>query len=156
MSVLFPEPAFRHIVGQQANSDRPNDPAMNDPDSIAADLKAALAKETDGPVEVTDLRRLTAGATKATWAFTATIAGQTQPLILQVSRPRLGDRARTDPQAALPLLSGSEDAAIQRAAAAAGIAVPHVRFIVSLDGGESLGAAMPTIRNGSSSSHTTG
>ena len=37
------------------------------------------------------------------------------------------------------MLSGSEDAAVQRAAAAAGIAVPHVRFIVALDGGESLG-----------------
>jgi len=98
-----------------------------------------LAKETGGPVAVGDLRRLTAGATKATWAFEATLGGKTEPLILQISRPRITNDGAADPQADLPLLSGSEDAAIQQAAAMAGIAVPHVRCVLALDGGQSLG-----------------
>jgi len=115
---------------------------MQDPDSLTAELATVLAEKTGGTVEIGELRRLTAGATKGTWAFDAMTGGKTEPLILQISRPRILTESHdgtTDPQADLPLLSGSEDAAIQQAADQAGIAVPHVRFILALDRGRSLG-----------------
>ncbi len=70
---------------------------MNDPSAIAADVEAALAKETGCAVAVSDFRRLTAGATKATWAFSAAIDGEAERLILQVSGPALSARASTGP-----------------------------------------------------------
>jgi aminoglycoside phosphotransferase (APT) family kinase protein len=89
------------------------------PDSdfdITERLAAALG------VPVRDVQRLTGGATRPTWAFEAEMAGGWQRLILQRSverAPLPGERT-----AALPRVTGGNDAAIQAAAAAAGVPVP--------------------------------
>ena len=106
---------------------------MPEPSDLASKLRAAAARFLGPPGDVLDLRRLTAGATKATWAFTARIGDTRQPLILQISTPR----ARQDPAGRgpcnLPTLGGKDDAAMLVAAGKAGVPVPRVRAMLSED-----------------------
>lgn len=83
---------------------------------------AALATLLDA--EITDLRRLSGGASRETWAFDA--GGR--PLILQ--RQRRG--------ASMPNISMATEVALLRAAAAAGVRVPEV--VADATDGEALGA----------------
>ncbi|MEP9413755.1 phosphotransferase family protein [Gordonia sp. VNQ95] len=68
-----------------------------------------------GDVTVTDLTRVPAGASRQTWAFTATIDDRAHPLILRLDLPG----AREDS-------SLLREAALMRAAGAAGVASPTV------------------------------
>lgn len=81
-------------------------------DRLARDLEAVL-QPILGDVEVDDLRRLTGGASRATWAFTA-VGAASRPLILRMGLP-------DDVHASMEL-----EAAVQRRAAAAGAPVPHI------------------------------
>lgn len=90
---------------------------------MSEELAAALAGELGGAVG--DLRRLSGGASRETWAFTL----DGRPLILQ--RERAGG---TRTAGAMVL-----EAALLRAAAAVGVPVPEV--VTSGDAGSALGAA---------------
>ena len=96
---------------------------------LAADLAGVLADRAGGPVRVTDLVRLSGGASRETWAFTARPAGgPARPLVLQ--RERAGG-----------IRTGSGMAAegdLLRAAARAG--VPVAAVVATDDGGDELGA----------------
>ena len=101
-------------------------------------LEAAVRKHL-GASEVRDLVRLTGGATKGTWSFDAVIDGATVPLILQLTpASRIAgayDRAR---------VHGARDAALLRAACAAGVPAPRVRIALSPD--DELGEGVVTDR----------
>lgn len=106
------------------------------PGGADADLAAALAevltRQWAATVEVRDVRRLSGGASRETWSFTAEGAGREQALILQRVRPG-------------PKLSqgdlGVEDALIE-AARSRGVPVPRV--VVDSDAADTLGAARIT------------
>jgi len=81
---------------------------------LSSALADVLAPVLGGPVEVADLRALTGGASRATWAFSARAGGDRRRLILRTGHP--------DPQHA-----GMElEARAQSLAAAEGAPVPHV------------------------------
>ena len=104
---------------------------------VAAKLREAVAQLLGPPGDIFDLRRLTAGATKATWTFTAQIGDTRQALVLQTSTS--ASRSRNDTseriQATLPVLTGEEVATVLLAAGHAGVPVPHVRAILGPDCG---------------------
>lgn len=94
------------------------------PDELAARLTDLLRRELDDPaLEVGDLRRLTGGASRETWSFTA--GGER--FVLQRSRP---GSPRAEAMA--------EEAALLRAAAGAGVPVAGV--IAASGDPEELGA----------------
>ena len=94
---------------------------------IAAKLREAVSRLLGPPGDISELNRLTAGATKATWSFKAQIGSSILPLILQLSN---GSSRRGD-DATLPLVAGSNDAALMMAAAHAGVPAPPVRAVLS-------------------------
>lgn len=110
---------------------------MNPSADIAAKLQEAVVRFLGSPGDIFDLRRLTAGATKATWAFTAQIGNTRQSLILQISTPGLRENA--DPTKVTPSrfwkLSGTDDAAMLLAAGNAGVPAPSVRAVLTPDCG---------------------
>jgi aminoglycoside phosphotransferase (APT) family kinase protein len=77
---------------------------------LAGVLKTALGADT----AIEDLRALTGGASRTTWAFEAVTGGQRRPLILRTGPP-------DDVHAGMEL-----EARAQAAAASAGAPVPHV------------------------------
>lgn len=112
---------------------------MSEQEDLAAKLKLAVARHVGPPAEIADLRRLTGGATKATWFFSARIGETAEPLILQLSRPRAALR-EGDALAALPRVVGRDDAVMMIAAAKAGVPAPPVRVI--LEEADGLGPGM--------------
>src|SRR5205809_2635559 len=96
---------------------------------LAVKLRNAVARLLGPPGDVLELRRLTAGATKATWAFKAQVGNLTLPLILQLSN---GSSRRGD-DATLSLVAGGNDAALMMAAAQSGVPVPPVRAVLTED-----------------------
>jgi aminoglycoside phosphotransferase (APT) family kinase protein len=123
---------------------------MIEPSDIAPKLRDAVARFLGPPGDIFDLRRLTAGATKATWSFTAQIGDSRQPLILQIStsasRPEDSGTSMmtstttsanntTKNAAKLPMLAGKDDAAMILAAARAHVPVPPMRAVLTADCG---------------------
>lgn len=113
---------------------------MNSPADVAARLRDAVARLIGPPGDIVELWRLTGGATKATWAFTAQIGDTRQALILQTSSASSEEDAgsgvtRKSNRGSLPPLAGSNDAAMMLAAAKAGVPVPQVRAILTPDCG---------------------
>jgi len=94
---------------------------------VAARLRDAVAHLLGPPGDIVELRRLTAGATKATWAFKAEIDGKNQMLVLQLSN----GPSRSGDDSTLPVVAGSNDAALMMAAAQAGVAAPLVRAVLT-------------------------
>lgn len=101
------------------------------PQDIAARLSQVVSRLLGPPGDVLELRRLTAGATKATWAFKAQVGDSALPLVLQLSNgsSRLGD------DDALPLVAGRDDAALMMAAARAGVPAPPLRAVLTEEDG---------------------
>src|SRR5262249_36354494 len=99
------------------------------PDAFAAKLQAALARPLGRPRPIADRKGLTGGATKGTWLFSAHIADQSIPLVLQLSTPR-APLAPDDALAALPRVVGQDDATLMIAAAAAGVPAPPIRAVL--------------------------
>lgn len=81
---------------------------------LAAKLAAALGTALCADTSVDNLRALTGGASRTTWAFDAVTGGQRRALILRIGPP-------DDVHAGMEL-----EARAQAAAAAAGAPVPHV------------------------------
>jgi aminoglycoside phosphotransferase (APT) family kinase protein len=108
--------------------DAPNKTKQTD---IAAKLREAISRLLGPPGDILELRRLTAGATKATWAFRAQVGNANLPLILQLSN----GSSRSGDDATLPLVAGANDAALMMAAAQAGVPAPPVRAVLPEDCG---------------------
>jgi aminoglycoside phosphotransferase (APT) family kinase protein len=110
---------------------------MIEPEDVVGKLRGAVARLLGPPGDIVELRRLTAGATKATWAFTAQIGETRQALILQISTVA----SRQDSPAVshatnaafpkLPMLAGKDDVAVILAAAKAQVPVPLVRGVLT-------------------------
>ncbi|HYM33278.1 MAG TPA: phosphotransferase family protein [Candidatus Cybelea sp.] len=113
---------------------------MVDLDEFRKSLSRAVVRHIGAPGEVEDLRRLTGGATKTTWTFSAKVGGETLRLVMQQSSPR--EVKGGDPLGALPRLVGADDAAIMIAAARAGVPAPRVRAILAPDDGIGRGYIM--------------
>ena len=85
---------------------------------LAAGLAAYLGAQLGTDVRVTELRRLAGGASRETWLFTMTTPdGATERLVL-----------RRDPPGHVIETSRRHEFLLLRAAAAAGVAVPRVRW----------------------------
>lgn len=82
--------------------------------TLADDLTALLQRVMDARVTVDNLRALTGGASRTTWAFDAVTGSDRRALILRTGPP-------DDVHAGMEL-----EARVQAAAAAAGAPVPHV------------------------------
>ena len=99
---------------------------------MSAELANALAvslHDVLGNVNIKDLRRLSAGASRETWSFNANTPTQTHPLILQRSRA-----------IASGLGTGLDESSIIRHAHAQGVSVPEI--VAADSGGENpLGAS---------------
>jgi aminoglycoside phosphotransferase (APT) family kinase protein len=115
--------------------------AMGLAEDLAPRLEAAVRRHIGAPGEIGDLRRLTGGATKETWSFSARIGADSVPLILQLASPRPA-LAPGDPLAELPRVMGAEDAAMMMAAAAAGVPAPPVRAVLTPEDGLGGGCIM--------------
>jgi aminoglycoside phosphotransferase (APT) family kinase protein len=83
-------------------------------DELAPKLAAVLEPALGAGTSIEDLRTLTGGASRATWAFDAVTGGQRRSLILRTGPP-------DEVHAGMEL-----EASAQRAAAAAGAPVPHI------------------------------
>lgn len=105
---------------------------------VAAKLRDAVARLLGPPGDILELRRLTAGATKATWAFKAQVGNASLPMVLQLSN----GPSRSGDDAALPLVAGREDAALMMAAAQAGVPAPPVRGVLTEECGLGQGYIM--------------
>jgi aminoglycoside phosphotransferase (APT) family kinase protein len=83
-------------------------------DELAPKLAAVLEPALGAGTAIEDLRALTGGASRTTWAFDAITGGQRRSLILRTGPP-------DEVHAGMEL-----EASAQRAAAAAGAPVPHI------------------------------
>lgn len=98
---------------------------MTDTRELAAKLAAAMAPVLSADVTVENLRALTGGASRSTWAFDAVTGGHRQALILRIGPP-------DDVHAGMEL-----EARAQAAAVTAGAPVPHV--LIADDSPDALG-----------------
>ena len=108
---------------------------------LAALLEAAVARHLGSSGGIAGLKRLTGGATRSTWSFTAAIGAVETPLVLQLSNPRVA-LAPGDPVAELPRVFGGADAAVMVGAAAAGVPAPPVRAVLAPEDGLGPGCIM--------------
>jgi aminoglycoside phosphotransferase (APT) family kinase protein len=88
--------------------------AIKDPDELAPKLAGVLASALGAGTLVENLRALTGGASRTTWAFEAVTSGQRRSLILRTGPP-------DEMHAGMEL-----EARAQAAAAAVGAPVPHI------------------------------
>ena len=84
-------------------------------EALAEKLQTALSRALGHQVQVRDLARLTGGATKQTYAFTAEDGGAARKLIMQLTSA--GEHANPDGDLT-PRLNGESDARLTMAAAA--------------------------------------
>ena len=111
------------------------------PEGFARKLAAAVARRVGEPGTIADLKRLTGGATKETWLFSARVGDESVPLVLQLSTPR-APLSVDDALAALPRVVGEDDAALMIAAAAAGVPAPPIRAVLTPEDGLGAGYIM--------------
>jgi aminoglycoside phosphotransferase (APT) family kinase protein len=100
-----------------------------------AALAAAVTRHLGGDATVEHLRRLSGGASRETWAFDGTVAGERAELVL---------RRDPAPAAAGPLDRSAEAEVIQ-AAHDAGVLAPRVRFVLAFDDGLGTGFVMDRV-----------
>jgi aminoglycoside phosphotransferase (APT) family kinase protein len=113
-------------------------------EQLSERLQAICARHLGGSGSVSGLSRLTAGATKGTWAFDAETETGIEPLILQLSSDSHA-RSDDDPSSQLPWLHGEEDFKVMMAGEAAGVPVPRVMHILVPDDQLGFGAVVARI-----------
>lgn len=113
----------------------------NAPEAFESKLATAVARHVGSPGTIADLKRLTGGATKETWLFSARIGDANMPLVLQLSTPR-APLSPDDALAALPRVVGKDDAALMMAAASAGVPAPPIRAVLAPEDGIGAGYIM--------------
>ncbi len=101
-----------------------------DNNTLGARLPAVLQRHLGAVGGPQNLVRVTAGATKGTWIFDASINGQLHRLVLQLTTARAG----TDP-AQTTKLTAEDDAAVMRAARAQQVLAPEVCAVLLEDDG---------------------
>ena len=101
-----------------------------DTETLNKGLPAALQRHLGAVGGPQNMFRVTAGATKGTWIFDASIGGSLQKLVLQLTTARAG----TDPVQATKL-TAEDDAAVMRAARAQQVAAPEVCAVLLEDDG---------------------
>src|SRR6185369_14952300 len=100
-------------------------------EEVGPRLDAALSKKF-GKAQVAELARLTGGATKLTYSFTAVLDSARRKFILQLTPAS----KVVDPTAGItPRISGDQDAAIMIEAARLGVKVPPVRYVMTPEDG---------------------
>lgn len=102
---------------------------MNEGEEFAGKLQAAVARLIGPPGDIIELRRLTGGATKSTWAFTAKVSGSELALVMQLAAQR--PAASGEQLAQLPRVVGKNDAALMMAAARAGVPTPPIHAVLT-------------------------
>jgi aminoglycoside phosphotransferase (APT) family kinase protein len=107
-------------------------------EDVAPKLDAALSRKFGG-AEVAGLARLTGGATKLTYSFTAALDGARRKFILQLSP---ASKVADPIDGITPRISGDQDARIMIEAAKLGVKVPPVRYVMAPEDG--LGAGYVT------------
>ena len=100
-----------------------------------AALAAAVTRHLGGDATIDDLRRLSGGASRETWAFDVTHDGERLALVL---------RRDPAPTSAGPL-DRSTEADVLRAAHDAGVLAPSVRFVLTADDGLGAGFVMDRV-----------
>lgn len=114
-------------------------------DKLAAVLRQALAPRFGGDIEIADLRKLSGGASRETWAFDAVTAnGRRRPLILK--RDPVG--AHVDARAGVDAELGVDrptEGRLFAAANMAGVPAPEVRALLPADAKTSAGFVMDRI-----------
>jgi aminoglycoside phosphotransferase (APT) family kinase protein len=96
-------------------------------------LQTVIAHHLGPPGEISNLARLTGGATRVTWSFDALIADLIQPLILQQCPAR--QRNNDQPVERMARVVGGMDAALMQEAERAGVPAPRVRLILEEEDG---------------------
>ena len=102
-------------------------------------IEATLQRLWGEAVKVTQMRRLTAGATKQTWQFEAILRGVAQPLILQTLPPAKLLSAHNETRRTL---TPEQDADICALVGAHGVPVPEL--VLRLDGSQGIGQGLIT------------
>jgi aminoglycoside phosphotransferase (APT) family kinase protein len=95
-----------------------------DTNPLAGPLAGIARRTIEGASGIADLKRLSGGASQETWAFDAVTEGGSVPLILR----RAPGGARDSRATAVPL---ETEARLIELAAAAGVAVPPVRHVLT-------------------------
>ncbi|MBI3675321.1 MAG: phosphotransferase family protein [Proteobacteria bacterium] len=100
-------------------------------------FEVALVKAIAGFEHVTNITRLSGGASQETWSFDALMDGKSEPLILRRS-PGGGKRV-TEGSAAVPLTT---EAIVIEASRKAGVKAPGVRYVLKDEDGVGQGYVM--------------
>jgi len=103
---------------------------------LAERLGRVVARRIGGAGEILELRRLTGGATKQTWAFSSVVDGDRRDYILQM----VGELPSVDsdhPRAGMPRVAGRNETLLMLAGMSAGVPTPPVR--VAFDASDGLG-----------------
>src|SRR5262252_3931733 len=106
---------------------------MTSAEAFHSALRSVISLRLGPPGEISNLARLTGGATRVTWSFDALIGHEPQPLILQQCPSR--QFARGDPVERMARVTGGMDAVLMEQAAQAGVPVPRVRLVLEDDDG---------------------
>ncbi|MFC0283464.1 phosphotransferase family protein [Camelimonas abortus] len=105
---------------------------------LAERLGRVVARRIGGSGEIINLRRLTGGATKHTWAFSAGIDGTRRDFILQmVGEPPAEDSDH--PRAGMPRVAGRNETLLMQAGHRAGVPTPPVRAALEPEDGLGVG-----------------
>src|SRR5262249_43215527 len=115
---------------------------MITPEEFHSTLQKVITRHLGPPGEISNLTRLTGGATRVTWSFDALIGANVHPLILQQCPPRQSKQG--DPVERLARVTGGLDAVLMQAAAQSGVLVPRVCLILEDD--DALGPGFMTDR----------
>jgi aminoglycoside phosphotransferase (APT) family kinase protein len=106
---------------------------MTSAEAFHATLHSVISRHLGPPGEISNLTRLTGGATRVTWSFDALVGDRLQPLILQQCPPRQSTDG--DPVERMARVIGGMDAALMQDAEQAGVPAPHVRLFLQDDDG---------------------
>jgi aminoglycoside phosphotransferase (APT) family kinase protein len=106
---------------------------MNTPEEFWSRLQTVIARHLGSPGEISNLTRLTGGATRVTWSFDVLIADLIQPLILQQCPAR--QRNNDQPVERMARVIGGMDAVLMQEAERAGVPAPRVRLILEEEDG---------------------
>jgi aminoglycoside phosphotransferase (APT) family kinase protein len=115
---------------------------MSIAEEFGSRLQTVIARHLGPPGEISNLTRLTGGATRVTWAFDARIGDKLQPLILQQCPAR--QRNNDEPVERMARVVGGLDALLMQEAEQACVPAPRVRL--SLEEEDGLGPGFITDR----------
>ena len=102
-------------------------------DEVLAKLPSVLVRRLGAQGNISNLRRVTGGATKGTWFLDWNVESSQQRLVLQLTSASQGDQ-----DIGTSRLLGEQDAMLMKAAFASGVPVPEVLAV--FDEGDAIGS----------------